>query len=134
MSEAIKRLIKNQQTVVVLFNGSGKGYSYRVPCDWNVRVGDTLVVDSPLSGMTTVVVSHVYDSVACIHKATKWAVQKVDTTFYNEAQNIEKQIKAKEQEDRKTAELRAELLSRATQYPKHSAVRKSLESAAKALR
>lgn len=80
------------KTVIVQFinSYSSQGYEYFYPDEWNLNVGDRVVVDSPSSGYVTAKVITFNQK----GKASKWLVQKVDDTEY-------KARKAKEEERQK---------------------------------
>lgn len=80
------------KTVIVQFinSYSSQGYEYFYPDEWNLNVGDRVVVDSPSSGYVTAKVITFNQR----GKASKWLVQKVDDTEY-------KARKAKEEERQK---------------------------------
>ena len=82
---ALLAVIQNCKTVSVVFEGAAKRYTYKVPADWDVKVDDTLVVDSPFDGYTCVKVVAVHEQVELDFDAVfkyKWAVQKVDDADY----------------------------------------------------
>lgn len=76
----------NYQTVRVSFNldtsrrHTHSLYSYLVPSDWGVRLGDVLLVDSPRDGYATVRVHEVISEVTS--QARVRAVCKVDDSEY----------------------------------------------------
>ena len=87
------------KTVSVKFSSGyqEKTYAYLTDID-DVSVGDTVVVESPHSGMTCVVVKGIDDSAEAISKATKWVVCKVNDTAYRariEAEREKAKILAK---------------------------------------
>jgi hypothetical protein len=63
---------------------AGKHYTYKVPLVWNVQVGDWLIV-LPGSAYKTVAVRKVHTQPMELGndgRFVKWAVQKIDGTFY----------------------------------------------------
>jgi hypothetical protein len=69
------------QTVTVMFNSNTQRYSYLTDIE-GVDVGDTLVVHTPSSGFTCVMVTSVTETADSVEKATKWIVSKVDVAGY----------------------------------------------------
>lgn len=79
------------KTVYVVFKGySSKTYSYLYDLNDPVEKGDVVVVDSPSEGFVTVKVTDVFDGV--VGSATKYIVDKVDTTSYK--QRVERAAEA----------------------------------------
>ena len=86
--------LQNAKTAAVVFPGSSKECTYKIPADWEVAAGDILVVDSPSNGLVLVTVVQVHaeadiDSTASF--VYKWAVSKVDTQAYKGRVALEKQ-------------------------------------------
>ena len=123
--ENLLALLQNASTVGVKFEGTpSKVYTYKVRKEWNVQVGDELVVRTPLDGSTIVEVVEVHDipdiDLAANFKY-KWAVQKVDNTAYDEVLKVEaekamqlKELQRKAQLKKQLAEIVAELGEEAT--------------------
>lgn len=107
--------MQNAQTVAVMFKGTPhKEYTYKVPTNWEVKEGDTLVVDSPLEGLVTVAVTKVHESsdIDLTAKFTyKWAVAKVDRAAYNEKVAAEKQHAKTLKELQRKADIKRQLAS-----------------------
>lgn len=73
-------------TIAVTYPGERRTYTYKAKVSDGVRVGDTVVVDSPNSGLTLVEVVEVHTSPRIDLTATfkyKWIVQKVDRSGYD---------------------------------------------------
>ena len=79
--------LQNIKTVKVVFSETpGKGYTYKIPADWEVAVGDEIVVRSP-NGTKVVKVIEVHDMADIDLEATftyKWAVSVVPNKEYDE--------------------------------------------------
>jgi hypothetical protein len=74
-------------TAQVVFSGTERQYTYKVPKAWNLQAGQSVVVDSPHNGLTTAVVVSVDKTPRLDENASfvyKWAVQKVDRSWYDE--------------------------------------------------
>lgn len=107
--------MQNAQTVAVVFKGTpGKEYTYKVPTDWEVKAGDTLVVNTPLDDLVTVTVTKLHESsdIDLTAKFTyKWAVAKVDRTAYDEKVVAEKQHAKTFKELQRKAEVKRKIAS-----------------------
>jgi hypothetical protein len=71
---------------------SGKMYTYKVPTAWNVQKGDWLVV-LPSQAYKPVFVHAVHASPQDYGKDLKWAVMKIDGSFYFQMKTQEEQLK-----------------------------------------
>lgn len=79
-------LLQNARTCSVVFPGSNRKYTYKVPEGMELTVDDRCVVDSPSSGLTVVQVTEVHDESGIDVEAAfkyKWLVSKVDLEGYN---------------------------------------------------
>lgn len=107
--------MQNAQTVAVEFKGTpNKEYTYKVPTDWEVKAGDTLVVDSTLGGLVTVSVikAHENSDIDLTAKFIyKWAVAKVDRATYDERVAAEKQHAKVFKELQRKADIKRQLAS-----------------------
>ena len=100
-----------------VFNGSSKTYSYKAALDLTVAVGDSVVVDSPIDGLTLVTVVKIDDDIDPEASFDyKWIVQRVDRAGYDEQMALDrsrreelKQLIAKRKKKQKIAELITEL-------------------------
>ena len=79
--------LQNIKTVKVKFSDTpNKGYTYKIPADWKVAVGDEVVVRSP-EGTKVVQVIEVHDMADIDLEAAftyKWAVSVVPNKEYDE--------------------------------------------------
>ena len=78
-------------------------YSYKTSLD--LEVGDIVLVDSPSNGIVAVTVRSVNDTLSPNKEATKWIIQKVDFSEWEEnvkreerKQEIKAKIEAKKEE------------------------------------
>lgn len=98
--------------VTVQYFGTGyasnKSYAYLTDIG-GLKAGDHVVVDSPNSGYTVVLVTSVEETADAINKATKWIVSKVDVEGYQ--QRLERQ-KERETLMAKLKKMQAEMLER----------------------
>lgn len=113
--ENLLALLQEASTVGVKFEGTpSKVYTYKVRKEWNVQVGDELVVRTPLDGSTIVEVVEVHDipdiDLAANFKY-KWAVQKVDNTAYDEVLKVEAEKAMQLKELQRKAQLKKQLVS-----------------------
>jgi hypothetical protein len=107
-AEMLAAMQAGYQTVEVRFLADGwqhqsaqptfqdKTYNYKVPTAWGVREGDWLIV-LPGSAFKTVRVFSVSDMPELLShngRPLKWAVQKVDPTFYFNVDTVERQMLA----------------------------------------
>lgn len=78
--ENIISALQDAQTVVVTFPGTpNKTYTYKVPKEWKVEVGDELVVRSPWNGSVVVAVKEVMKtttSTCRLSSLTNWLYLK----------------------------------------------------------
>ena len=127
--ENIISAMQDAKTVVVTFTGTpNKTYTYKVPKEWEVKVGDELVVRSPWNGSVVVTVKEVnedYDIDLQAKFTYKWAVSKVDNAAYDELLKAEeknaKQLKAlqrKAELKKQLATIAAELGEEAEEFLK----------------
>ena len=111
--ENIISALQNAQTVAVVFTGTpNKTYTYKVPKSWEVKVGDELVVRSPIDGSTIVKVKEVHDTCDIDLSATftyKWAVSKVDNEAYEAKVAAEKENAKQLKALQRKAELKKQL-------------------------
>lgn len=77
------------KTIQVKFNVNPALYSYIYALDEPIKVGDIVVVDSPISGRLELVTVMSLDGA---YTATKYIVDKVDTTKYKAQVERDKQI------------------------------------------
>lgn len=112
---SIENIISSMQDCQIAqctFAGSLKKYSYKVRKDWNVVEGDVLVVDTPSSGLTFVIVEKVVEGEIDITADFnyKWAVDKVDQESYDEqlAKEAEVAVELKAQQKKALADLLGE--------------------------
>ena len=86
-AENLIALMQDVKTVAVKFkNTPNQTYAYKVKPEWNVQVGDELIVRSPRDGTTVVEVVELHDVADISLDSTikyKWAVQKVDNVAYD---------------------------------------------------
>lgn len=79
--------------VKVVFPSSSKRYTYKTTL--NIEAGDKVIVDSPRDGMTVVDVVDVVPGIETDLQYSfnlKWIVQKVDTTHYEQALEMEAKL------------------------------------------
>ncbi len=105
--------MQEAQTVSVMFKGTtNKQYTYKVPKDWEVKVGEFLVVDSPVEGFTVVEVKEVnedYDIDITAKFTYKWAVCKINAAAYQEKVEAEKKNAKIFKELQRKAEVKRQL-------------------------
>ena len=99
--------LQNIKTIKVVFSETpGKGYIYKIPADWEVAVGDEVVVRSP-EGTKVVKVIEVHDMADIDLEAAftyKWAVSVVPNKEYDERlKEEEKHAKTLKQLQRQAA-------------------------------
>ena len=86
-AENLIALMQDVKTVAVKFkNTPNQTYTYKVKPEWNVQVGDELIVRSPRDGTTVVEVVELHDVADISLDSTikyKWAIQKVDNATYD---------------------------------------------------
>ena len=86
-AENLIALMQGVKTVAVKFkNTPNQTYTYKVKPEWNVQVGDELIVRSPRDGTTVVEVVELHDVADISLDSTikyKWAIQKVDNATYD---------------------------------------------------
>ena len=78
-------LLQNARTCAVVFPGSNRKYTYKVPDSMAVSPNDYCVVDSPSSGLVVVQVIEVHEESGIDAEAAfkyKWLVSKVDLEGY----------------------------------------------------
>ena len=78
-------LLQNASTCAVVFPGSNRKYTYKVPSGMELAVDDRCVVDSPSNGLVVVQVIEVHDESGIDVEAAfkyKWLVSKVDLVGY----------------------------------------------------
>ena len=112
-AENLIALMQNVKTVAVKFKATpNRTYTYKVKPEWNVQVGDELVVRSPRDGTTIVEVVEVHDVADITLDTTikyKWAVQKVDNASYDELVKAEAASAAKLRELQRRAEVKKQI-------------------------
>ena len=86
-AENLIALMQDVKTVAVKFkNTPNQTYTYKVKPEWNVKVGDELIVRSPRDGTTVVEVVELHDVADISLDSTikyKWAIQKVYNAAYD---------------------------------------------------
>ena len=86
-AENLIALMQDVKTVAVKFkNTPNQTYTYKVKPEWNVQVGDELIVRSPRDGTTVVEVVKLHAVADISLDSTikyKWAIQKVDNAAYD---------------------------------------------------
>jgi hypothetical protein len=90
----ITLLQKNYTTCKVRFEGTNKGYTYKMAKDSGIEVGDFVVVDAN-DQLSAGVVLEVHDEAQIDFKAPyayKWIVQKIDMTAYKEQVRKETEV------------------------------------------
>lgn len=78
-------LAENYYLIKVVFENSGKEYTYKVPSDVKTEVGGLVIVDSPSSNYTLVTVTQVDSECRIVADDPiryKWIVCAVDDTAY----------------------------------------------------
>ena len=78
-------LLQNACTCAVVFPGSSRKYTYKVPSGMELSIDDRCVVDSPGSGLVVVQVVEVHAESGIDAEAAfkyKWLVSKVDLEGY----------------------------------------------------
>lgn len=91
-------------------NPVGQAYTYKVPKDLKVEVGDEVVVDAPSTGMTVVVVTNVHGTARIDIEAPfryKWVVAKVDREAYDGLLAKDDAVSEKVEELQREAQTRA---------------------------
>lgn len=98
--------------VQVAFTQQNSHALYAYYTDFDLELEDLVVVDSPNSGYTIVTVKNIEESAESVMKATKWIVDKIDTSGYNARCAAERQralliakIKKAEEAARKVLDL-----------------------------
>ena len=79
-------LLQNARTCAVVFPGSNRKYTYKVPSGMELVVDDRCVADSPSNGLVVVQVVEVHDESGIDVEAAfkyKWLVSKVDLAGYS---------------------------------------------------
>ena len=112
-AENLIALMQNVKTVAVKFKATpNRTYTYKVKPEWNVQVGDELVVRSPRDGTAIVEVVEVHDVADITLDTTikyRWAVQKVDNASYDELVKAEAASAAKLRELQRRAEVKKQI-------------------------
>lgn len=105
---------ENFKIVKVCFPSSTKQYAYKSILP--VEPGDQVVIESPRDGLMVLEAVDVIPGAECndtlLNKATKWVVQKVNTSHYEEAQAMERELN-KEINKLRAAKARKEMLETA---------------------
>lgn len=135
-NQLIALLQQDYTTVVVQFDQGdgiygGKRYTYKVPKVWNVKEGDLVVVKTPY-GTKLVKVDVVHNEPNLdfsVSAGYKWAIQKVDYTFYEGVMEQEQEmakVLVEVERQKQQKKLRDEMLEH---LPEGSEERKRVEEA-----
>ena len=112
-AENLIALKKKKKTVAVKFkNTPNQTYTYKVKPEWDVKVGDELVVRSPRDGTTVVEVVELHNVADISLDSTikyKWAIQKVDNAAYDLLVKEEEEKAIKLRELQRKAEIKKQV-------------------------
>ena len=112
-AENLIALMQDVKTVAVKFkNTPNKTYTYKVKPEWNVQVGDELIVRSPRDGTTVVEVVELHNVADISLDSTikyKWAIQKVDNAAYDLLVKEEEEKAIKLRELQRKAEIKKQV-------------------------
>jgi SepF-like predicted cell division protein (DUF552 family) len=105
-------LLPDVIAVKVKFKSTSQYYTYKALTSMGIEVGDTVVVDSPSSGMTLVEVKEVEDFKTLdpsLYNGYKWIVGKLNVADYTSVREREEKFRAQLEELRTKAKHKAML-------------------------